>query len=79
MATLKEMLTAYTVHNVQGLADKDKKSEAAMVATVYRVKVDGVPRIAKQLHEILLTPEVSLKERESILEGFFLPRLLLTE
>ena len=73
MATLnlKDMLKQYTVHNVQGLADKDKKSEGAgSYGTVYRVKVDGVPRIAKQLHEILLTSEVSLKERESIQNSF---------
>ena len=71
MATSKEMLKQYTVHNVTGLADKDKKSEGAgSYGTVYRVKVNGVPRIAKQLHEILVNSDVSSFERDAVMHKF---------
>ena len=58
------------VDHVQGLAEKERQSEGAgSYGTVYRVTVNGVTRIAKQLHEMLIS-DVSSEERESILQRF---------
>ena len=72
MASLRENLKEYVVNSVEGLADHSRKSEGAgSYGTVYRVKVNGVPRVAKQLHEALVNPDVSVEEREKMFQGFY--------
>ena len=79
MTTLKERLGQYEIKNVQGLSDKEKKIEGAgSYGTVYKVTVNGVPRIAKQLHHALIDSDVSPEQKKSIQQRFYQECLLLS-
>ena len=75
----REQLGQYEVQNVKGLSDKKRKIEGAgSYGTVYKVTVNGVPRIAKQLHHALIDLEVSPDQKKSILQKFCQECLLLS-
>ena len=62
-------LASYALKNVLGLDTGEKKGSGAYGA-VYKVTVDGVPCIAKRLHDILVDPEVPRRQRASIQQKF---------
>ena len=79
MTALKEQLGQYEIKNVQGLSDKESKIEGAgSYGTVYKVTVNGVPRIAKQLHHALIDSDVSPDQKKSIQQRFYQECLLLS-
>ena len=47
-----------------------KKKGSGAYGAVYKVTVDGVPCIAKRLHDILVNPEVPRRQRTSIKQKF---------
>ena len=62
-------LGPFVLKNVQGLDTGEKKASGAYGA-VYTVTVDGIPCIAKRLHDILVNPEVPQRQREPIKQKF---------
>ena len=58
-------LASYALKNVYGLCTGEKKGSGAY-GVVYKVTVDGVPCIAKRLHDILVDPGVPKRQRASI-------------
>ena len=62
-------LASYALKNVLGLDTGEKKGSGAYGA-VYKVTVDGVPCIAKRLHDVLVDPEVPRRQRASIQQKF---------
>ena len=46
---------------------------------VYKVTVDGLPRIAKRLHDIFLTNEISDADKDTVRERFYNECLLLSQ
>ena len=62
-------LASFALKNVLGLDTGEKKGSGAYGA-VYKVTVDGVPCIAKRLHDILVDPEVPRRQRASIQQKF---------
>ena len=79
MATFRAKLQQYEITNLQGLDKKDKQVEGiGSYGTVYRVTVEGVPRIAKQLHTALVNSEVTYNQKEPLLQKFHQECLLLS-
>ena len=66
----KDQLRRFKVENLQGLSERKHGGKGSFGA-VYEVTVDGVPRIAKRLHDILLTPDIHTSETERIRERFY--------
>ena len=62
-------LSSFTLKSVYGINTGEKKGSGAYGA-VYKVTVDGVPCIAKRLHDILVDPKVPLKQKASIQQKF---------
>ena len=62
-------LASFALKNVLGLDTGEKKGSGAYGA-VYKVTIDGVPCIAKRLHDILVDPEVPRRQRASIQQKF---------
>ena len=73
-----DKLASFVLQSVHGLDNGEKKGSGAYGA-VYKVTVDGVPCIAKRLHDILVDPEVSRLERASILQKFHDECVLLSQ
>ena len=71
-------LTAVTLKSVHGLDTGEKKASGAYGA-VYNVTVDGVPCIAKRLHDILVNPEVPRKQTTTIQQKFHDECVLLSQ
>ena len=64
--------------DVEGLEDGESKGSGSYGA-VYAVTVRGLPRIAKRLHSILVSADVSPEERQGIRERFLNECLLLSK
>ena len=73
-----DKLVSLVLKSVHGLDTGEKKGSGAYGA-VYKVTVDGVPCIAKRLHDILVSPDVSQGERASILNKFHDECVLLSQ
>ena len=71
-------LMKFEIKNVKGLKEGESKGSGSYGA-VYAVTVGGVPRIAKRLHSILVSADVSQSERRSIQEKFLNECLLLSK
>ena len=71
-------LASFALKNVLGLDTGEKKGSGAYGA-VYKVTVDGVPCIAKRLHDILVDPEVPRRQRASIEQKFHDECVLLSQ
>ena len=70
MATSKmDQLRRFKVENLQGLSEGKTRGKGAFGA-VYEVTVNGVPHVAKRLHDILLAPDIRPSEKEGIRERF---------
>ena len=65
-------------NDIRGLEEGESKGSGSYGA-VYAVTVRGVPRIAKRLHSILVSAEVSLPDRRGIRERFLDECLLLSK
>ena len=78
MASDKLASFVLQTESVHGLDTGEKKGSGAYGA-VYKVTVDGVPCIAKRLHDILVDPEVSQLERASIQQKFHDECVLLSQ
>ncbi len=79
MATIRATLQQYEITNLQGLDKKDKHVEGiGSYGTVYKVTVEGVPRIAKQLHSALVNSEVTYNQKEPLLQKFHQECLILS-
>ena len=76
---LKRQLARYEIKKVKGLDGDKKLGGAGSYGAVYEVMVEGVPRIAKQLHDILITPDVRPDQRQGIQERFYQECKLLSE
>ena len=72
MATsTRELLRKFEVKDVQGLSEPKWKSKGeGSFGAVYEVTVNGVLRIAKRLHDILLSSDIQPSEKEGIRERF---------
>lgn len=62
-------LASFVLKNVHGLDAGEKKGSGAYGA-VYKVIVNGIPCIAKRLHDILVNPQVPPREKASIQQKF---------
>jgi len=62
-------LASFALKNVYGLSTGEKKGSGAYGA-VYKVTVDGVPCIAKRLHDIFVDPGVPKRQRAAIQQKF---------
>ena len=71
-------LPSFAFKCVQGLDTGEKKGSGSFGA-VYKVTVNGVPCIAKRLHDILVNPEVPRKQRTSIKQKFHDECVLLSQ
>ena len=71
-------LASFALKSVQGLGTGEKKGSGAYGA-VYKVTVDGVPCIAKRLHDILVNPEVPSRQKATIQQKFHDECVLLSE
>ena len=71
-------LASFALKNVLGLDTGEKKGSGAYGA-VYKVTVDGVPCMAKRLHDILVDPEVPRRQRASIEQKFHDECVLLSQ
>ena len=78
MAISRRDLVHLEIKNVKGLIGGESKGSGAYGA-VYEVTVDGVTRIAKRLHDILLTSDVRPSEKQGIRERFYHECLLLSK
>ena len=67
-----------TSADIEGLENKESQGSGSFGA-VYAVKVRGVPRIAKRLHSILVSADVSQSERQGIRDKFLCECLLLSK
>jgi len=63
------LLSSFALKSVHGLDTGEKKGSGAYGA-VYKVTVDGVPCIAKRLHDILVNPGVPRSQRAAIQQKF---------
>lgn len=66
-----------TSRDIEGLEDEESKGSGSFGA-VYAVRVRGIPRIAKRLHSILVSADVSQSEKQGIREKFLNECLLLS-
>ncbi len=79
MASYRQKLKEYETANLQGLESMEAQVEGAgSYGTVYRVAVEGVPRIAKQLHREFLLSDVHEDQKISISERFYQECMLLS-
>ena len=69
----RELLRRFEVKNVEGLNISESKKKAkgeGSFGAVYEVTVDGDLRIAKRLHDILLSSDIQPSEKKGIQERF---------
>ena len=78
MAAIADELAPFVLPNVRGLASGDHKGSGAYGA-VYEVIVYDVRCIAKRLHDILISPDVSPRERALVQEKFRQECILLSK
>jgi len=80
MGQLPSQPASSALKSVQGLdiGGREKKGSGAYGA-VYKVTVDGVPCIAKRLHDILVDPEVPRRQRDAIQQKFHGECMLLSQ
>ena len=78
MAAIADELAPFVLPNVRGLASGDQKGSGAYGA-VYEVIVNDVRCIAKRLHDILISPDVSPRERALVQEKFRQECILLSK
>ena len=71
-------LPSFAFKCVQGLDTGEKKGSGSFGA-VYKVTVNGVPCIAKRLHDILVNPEVPRRQRISIKQKFHSECVMLSQ
>ena len=71
-------LASFALKSVHGIDTGEKKGSGAYGA-VYEVTVDGVPCIAKRLHDILVDPEVPPRQRAFIQQKFHDECVLLSQ
>ena len=64
-----EQLRQFKIDKIDGL-DGGTTKGAGSFGAVYEVAVDKIPRIAKRLHDILLTPDILASEKQGIREKF---------
>ena len=78
-STLQE-LTRFEISSsdIRGLEDEESRGSGSYGA-VYAVSVKGEPRIAKRLHSILVSADVSQAEKQGIREKFLNECLLLSK
>ena len=67
--SLDDLDDLFVVTDVEGLSLGDQRGSGSFGA-VYRVSVNGVPRIAKKLHDILVGPNTEPYNREAIRKRF---------
>ena len=75
---LKRQLSPFEIEHLQGVVGGEATGSGSFGA-VYRVNVNGVPRIAKRLHNILLAPDIQPAETDGIREKFCEECLLLSK
>ena len=66
---IMDELAPFVLKHVHGLDEGERKGSGAYGA-VYKVTVNGIPCIAKRLHDILVNPQVPPKEKASIQQKF---------
>ncbi len=71
-------LATLEVNNVEGL-NTGKSLGSGSYGAVYKVNVNGIPRIAKRLLNILLTPDIRPDEKQGIRDRFSKECLLLSK
>ena len=71
-------LAQFALKSVHGIDTGERKGSGSYGA-VYEVTVDGVPCIAKRLHDILVSPEVPKREKASIQQKFLGECVLLSQ
>ena len=76
---LKKQLSQFQIKQLQGVGEGEAVTGSGSFGAVYRVDVNGVPRIAKRLHNILLAPDVQQAEKDGIRERFCEECLLLSK
>ena len=64
--------------NLDELTDENCVGKGSYGAA-FRVSIDGVPRIAKRIHNILLSSDISSSEKKAIQERFYNECVLLSE
>ena len=77
-ASTREQLAKFEIKVVEGIAEGDNTGSGSFGA-VYPVTVEGVSRIAKRLHNILLAPDIRPQEKAGIREKFCEECLLLSK
>ena len=75
---IERLLADYSVENVEGLEDGDCVGSGCY-GTVYKVTVNGIPRIAKRLLSILQTPDIRPNESQGIKDRFLHECLLMSK
>jgi len=70
----------FALQIVHGLdtSDREKKGWGSY-GSVYKVTVDGIPCIAKRLHDVLVNPEVPRRQRTAIHQKFYDECVLLSQ
>ena len=76
--TTREQLAKFEIKVIEGLAGGESTGSGSFGA-VYKVNANGVPRIAKRLHSILLTPDIRPQDKAGIREKFCDECLLLSK
>ena len=71
-------LSSFKVENVEGL-ESGERTGSGCYGAVYKVTVNGIPRIAKRLLNILMTPDIHPDERQGIKNRFYNECLLLSK
>ena len=77
-ASTQEQLAKFEIKVIEGLTEGESTGSGSFGA-VYPITVDGVPRIAKRLHNILLTPDIRPQDKAGIREKFYDECLLLSK
>ena len=74
----REELAKFEIKEIQGL-DETKSLGSGSFGAVFKISVDGVTRIAKRLHNLLLAKDILPQEKDGIRERFCNECLLLSK
>ena len=74
----KEELAKFEIRRLEEL-EGGKCSGSGSFGTVFKVKVDGVTRIAKRFHNVLIAPDIRPEDKDGIRERFCTECLLLSK
>ena len=66
----KEELAKFDIKELEEL-EGGKCSGSGSFGTVFKVIVDGVTRIAKRLHNVLIAPDIRPEDKDGIRERFY--------